>query len=44
MAPILSTTDARTPWLFMQSDLSRRPRTSAEIEHLAYHDALTWRR
>ena len=41
MAPILSATDAKTPWVFVQSDLSRRPRTSAEIEHLAYHDALT---
>ena len=41
MAPILSATDAKTPWVFVQSDLSHRPRTSAEIEHLAYHDALT---
>ena len=41
MAPIRSGTDASTPWVFVQSDLSRRPRTSAEIEHLAYHDALT---
>lgn len=41
MAPILSATDAKTPWVFVQSDQSRRPRTSAEVEHLAYHDALT---
>ncbi len=41
MAPIQSATDDRTPWVFVQSDLSRRPRAIAEIEHLAYHDALT---
>jgi PAS domain S-box-containing protein len=41
MAPIRSVTDACTHWVFVQSDLSHRTRSSAEIEHLAYHDALT---
>jgi diguanylate cyclase (GGDEF)-like protein/PAS domain S-box-containing protein len=41
LAPIRGAAGACTHWVFVQSDLSHRPRTSAEIEHLAYHDALT---
>ena len=41
LAPIRSVTDTCTHWVFVQSDLSHRTRSSAEIEHLAYHDALT---
>jgi diguanylate cyclase (GGDEF)-like protein/PAS domain S-box-containing protein len=41
LEPIRGAAGACTRWVFAQSDLSHRPRTSAEIEHLAYHDALT---
>jgi diguanylate cyclase (GGDEF)-like protein/PAS domain S-box-containing protein len=41
MAPIRSSTDACTHWVFVHSDLSHRQDLGPDIEHLAYHDALT---
>ncbi len=41
MAPIRSKAGDCTHWVFVQSDLSRRPRPGSDIEHLAHHDELT---
>lgn len=41
MAPIRNTANDCTHWVFVQSDLLHRKRLGPDIEHLAYHDALT---